>query len=97
MAISTLFLSSNTAIRRYAHSELRRKQMELNWSLADLQNKFGEHNPQVLAARAGLATVNKQIDGEAEHILGNMKNAYDIARAAGAIARGEPPEPHRES
>ena len=42
--------------------------MELNWSLADLQNKFGEQNPQVLSARAALASVDKQIDAEAgEH------------------------------
>ena len=33
-------------------SELRRKQMELNWSLADLQNKLGERNTQVLSTRA---------------------------------------------
>ena len=53
--------------------------MELNWSLADLQNKFGEHNPQVVSTRAALAAVDKQIDAEAENILGIMKNAYDIA------------------
>jgi len=60
-------------------SELRRKQMELNWSAAELQNKVGERNSQVLSIRAELDTVNKQIAAEAEHILGNMKNAYDIA------------------
>jgi polysaccharide biosynthesis transport protein len=60
-------------------SELRRRQMELNWSLADLQNKFGERNPQVLSAHAALATIEKQLDAEKEHILGNMKNDYDIA------------------
>ena len=60
-------------------SELRRKQMELNWSAAELQNKMGERNAQVVSIRAQLATVSKQIDAEAEHILGNMKNAYDIA------------------
>ena len=53
--------------------------MELNWSAAELQNKVGERNIQVISIRAELATVNKQIDAEAEHILGNMKNAYDIA------------------
>jgi capsular exopolysaccharide synthesis family protein len=62
-----------------ALTELRHKKMELNWSLADLQNKFGEHNPQVVSARAALASVDKQISGEAENILGIMKNAYDIA------------------
>ena len=53
--------------------------MELNSSLADLQNKLGEQNPQVLSTRAALAAVNKQIDAETRHILANMKNAYDIA------------------
>ena len=60
-------------------TELRRKKMELNWSLADLQNKFGEHNPQVVSARAALATVDKQISAEAQNILGIMQNAYDIS------------------
>src|SRR4029077_3993776 len=67
-------LSASTGL-----TELRRKKMELNWSLADLQNKFGEHNPQVVSARVALASVDKQISAEAENILGIMKNAYDIA------------------
>jgi polysaccharide biosynthesis transport protein len=62
-----------------ALTELRRKKMELNWSLADLQNRFGEHNPQVVSARAALASVDKQISAEAENIVGIIKNAYDIA------------------
>jgi len=60
-------------------TELRRKKMELSWSLAGLQNKMGEHNPQVISDRAALAAVNKQMDAEAEHIVALMKNAYDIA------------------
>jgi polysaccharide biosynthesis transport protein len=59
-------------------SELRRKRMELNWSLADLQNKLGEQNPQVLSVRASLAAVNKEANAELQHILDNMKNDYDI-------------------
>ena len=62
-----------------ALTELRRKKMELNWSLADLQNKLGQHNPQVVSTRAALASVDAQIGGQAENILGGMKNAYDIA------------------
>ena len=62
-----------------ALTELRRKKMELNWSLADLQNKLGEHNPQVVSTRAALASVDAQIGGQAENILGGVKNAYDIA------------------
>ncbi|MBV8506160.1 MAG: polysaccharide biosynthesis tyrosine autokinase [Alphaproteobacteria bacterium] len=75
-------------------TELRQKQTELNWRAADLQNKMGERQPillrdergqlverhdQVVAIRAELAGINKKINAEAEHILGNMKNAYDIA------------------
>jgi succinoglycan biosynthesis transport protein ExoP len=67
-------LTASTAL-----SELRHKKIKLNWSLADLQNKFGEHNPQVISARAALATVDKQISIEAENMLGVMKNAYAIA------------------
>jgi polysaccharide biosynthesis transport protein len=60
-------------------SELGRKQMELNWTLVELQNKFGEQNPQVLAARAALAAVNKQMEAARDHMISNMKNDYDIA------------------
>jgi polysaccharide biosynthesis transport protein len=60
-------------------AELRRKKMELTWSLADLQNRFGEHNPQVVSARVALAAVDKQTKAEAQNVLGVMKNAYDIA------------------
>ena len=60
-------------------SELRRKQMELNLSAAGLQNKLGDRNTQVISIRAELAAVKEQIDAEVEHVLGNMKNDYDIA------------------
>jgi capsular exopolysaccharide synthesis family protein len=75
-------------------TELRQKQTKLNWRAADLKNKMGERQPiflrdeggqlverhdQVIAIRAELAGINTQINTEAEHILGNMKNAYDIA------------------
>jgi exopolysaccharide transport family protein len=59
-------------------TELRQKQTQLNWRAADLQNKVGEHHGYVIAIRAELAGINRQINAEAEHILGNMKNAYDI-------------------
>ena len=78
-------------------SELRRKQMELNWSAAELQSKVGEGNSQVISIRAQLATVNKQIDAEAEHILGNMKNAYDIAVRREQSLEANLQTPHRKS
>ncbi len=60
-------------------SELRRKQMDLNLSAAGLQNKLGDRNTQVISIRAELAAVKEQIDAEVEHVLGTMKNDYDIA------------------
>jgi succinoglycan biosynthesis transport protein ExoP len=62
-----------------ALTQLRQKQTELSWRAADLQNKAGERYDHLIAIRAELAGINKQISAEAEHILGNMKNAYDIA------------------
>ena len=62
-----------------ALTKLRQQQSELNWRAADLQSKVGEHHVQVVAARAELAGINRQINAEVDHILGNMKNAYDIA------------------
>ena len=60
-------------------TQLREKQTELNWRATDLQNKLGERHFQVIALRAALAGINRQIYDEAQHILGNLKNAYDIA------------------
>ena len=62
-----------------ALSELRQKQVELSWRAADLQNKLGERHARVIAIRAELTGVNKQINAEVQHILGNMKNTYDMA------------------
>jgi polysaccharide biosynthesis transport protein len=62
-----------------ALTDLRRKQRELNWNIAELQNKVGDRNTQVVSIQAQLAIINKQIGAEAEHVLGNMKNAYDIS------------------
>ena len=58
---------------------LRQKQTELGLLVTELQRRLGERHVQVIAAKAQLASVNQQISDEAEHVLGNMKNAYDIA------------------
>jgi polysaccharide biosynthesis transport protein len=62
-----------------ALTALRQKQVELSWRAADLQNKVGERNAEVIALREELAGVNKEINAEEQHVLGNFKNAYDIA------------------
>lgn len=58
---------------------LRQKQAELSSHATDLQNRLGEHHLQVIAARAELAAINQQINSETQHIVGDMKNSYDIA------------------
>jgi succinoglycan biosynthesis transport protein ExoP len=60
-------------------SELRQKQLQLSWQLADLQKQPGEQYAHVIAMRTELAGINKQINAEMQHILGSFKNAYDIA------------------
>ena len=60
-------------------SVLRQRQAELTYRASELQKKLGDGHLQVVAIRAELATISQQISAEAEHILGNMKNSYDIA------------------
>jgi polysaccharide biosynthesis transport protein len=60
-------------------TELRRRLVEQNSRATDLQNKLGERHLQVIAIRAELAAISQQMSAETEHILGNMKNSYDIA------------------
>jgi polysaccharide biosynthesis transport protein len=60
-------------------SQLHQKQTELSWRATELQNKVGEHHVEVIAIRAELAGINKQIDAEVQHVLGNITNAHDIA------------------
>jgi capsular exopolysaccharide synthesis family protein len=62
-------------------TNLRQQQTELRSRIEDLQARLGDRHVQVIAARATLATVEKQIDTEAGHILGNMQNAYETALA----------------
>ncbi|HEY2526816.1 MAG TPA: polysaccharide biosynthesis tyrosine autokinase, partial [Xanthobacteraceae bacterium] len=62
-----------------ALTALRQKQVELSWRAADLQNKLGKRHAEVIALRAELVGVNNEINAEVQHILGNFKNAYDIA------------------
>jgi len=60
-------------------TQLRQEQTELSSRVTDLQTRLGPRHLQVIALRTELASVNNQITAETEHILGDMKNAYDIA------------------
>jgi capsular exopolysaccharide synthesis family protein len=60
-------------------AELHRKKMELNLTLADLQNRLGERSPPLVSVRAGLAEVDKQMEVEARKIFVTMSDAYTLA------------------
>jgi exopolysaccharide transport family protein len=62
-----------------AISQLRQQQAELSWREAELRGKLGDRHAEVIIARMQLAGINKRISAEVEHLLGNMKNAYDIS------------------
>ena len=62
-----------------ALTQLRREQSELSSRATDLQNRLGANHIAVVTIRQQLAAVNNQISAEANHILGDLKNAYDIA------------------
>jgi succinoglycan biosynthesis transport protein ExoP len=60
-------------------TQLRQKQTGLKWRAEKLQRELGDQHPLVIAAQTALDGVNREINAEAEHVLGNMKNIYDLA------------------
>jgi succinoglycan biosynthesis transport protein ExoP len=62
-----------------ALTTLRQKQAELSSRATDMQDRLGDRHLQVIALRAELTAVNQQINSETQHVLGDMKNSYDIA------------------
>ncbi len=60
-------------------SQLRMQQLLLTQQEEQLRAKLGDRHAQVLAVAAQLADLNKQIQGQAAHILGDLENSYDIS------------------
>ncbi|HEY6430572.1 MAG TPA: polysaccharide biosynthesis tyrosine autokinase [Acetobacteraceae bacterium] len=60
-------------------SQLRMQQLLLTQLEEQLRAKLGDRHAQVLAVAAQLADVNKQIQGQAAHVLGDLQNSYDIS------------------
>jgi capsular exopolysaccharide synthesis family protein len=60
-------------------NKLRQQREELNWRLGILTKNLGGNHAQVLATKTQLDGINKQINAEANHVLFNIKNSYDIA------------------
>jgi succinoglycan biosynthesis transport protein ExoP len=59
-------------------ARLREQQSELRWREQDLRNKFGDRHVEVMAARTQLASVNKKMNDEAQHIVTNLQSTYDL-------------------
>jgi succinoglycan biosynthesis transport protein ExoP len=60
-------------------AQLRIQQSELSRREAELGSQYGERFPEVVATRSQLADISKAINAEIVRILGNMKNAYELA------------------
>ena len=62
-----------------AIAHLLQQQAELGARAAELSSKLGESHTQVIALRAQLAGINKQMIVEADYVLRNMENEYAAA------------------
>jgi polysaccharide biosynthesis transport protein len=62
-----------------AITSLRQQQSELRWREQDLRSRFGDRHVEVVAVRAQLASINRQMADEAQHIITNLQSTYDLA------------------
>jgi succinoglycan biosynthesis transport protein ExoP len=58
---------------------LLQQQAELSSREVELRSKLGEGHSYVVALRAQLAAINKQVIAEANHVVGNLESIYNIA------------------
>ncbi len=59
--------------------QLRMQQLELTRREAELSGKLGERHAEVMNVRAQLAGINRAISAQADRVVSNMKNGYEIA------------------
>ena len=59
-------------------TKLREQQSELTSREQELRNKFGDRHFEVIALRAQLASINRQMNNEAQHIITNLQSTYDL-------------------
>jgi capsular exopolysaccharide synthesis family protein len=62
-----------------AITKLRQQQSELRWQEEELRKKYGDRHIEVMAVRAQLASVNRQMNDEAQHVITNLQSTYDLA------------------
>jgi capsular exopolysaccharide synthesis family protein len=60
-------------------TRLRQQQSELRSREAELSGKLGDRHVEVLAVRAQLAIVNRQMNYESQHIVNNLQSTYELA------------------
>jgi succinoglycan biosynthesis transport protein ExoP len=60
-------------------TQLRQQQSELKWREEELSRKYGDRHVEAVAVRAQLASVNKRMNDEAQHIITNLQSTYDLA------------------
>jgi succinoglycan biosynthesis transport protein ExoP len=60
-------------------TQLRQQQSELSWREQQLRKRLGDNHMAVKLAGAELGDIDIRIRKEVNHILEDMKNAYDIA------------------
>jgi capsular exopolysaccharide synthesis family protein len=62
-----------------AITKLRQQQSELKWREQEFRSRFGDRHGEVMALRAQLASINRQMGDEAQHIITNLQSTYDLA------------------
>lgn len=60
-------------------AQLRVQQAEISRRAVDLSGRFGDRYPDVVNAKSQLADISRAIAAEVDRIVGNSKNAYEIA------------------
>jgi polysaccharide biosynthesis transport protein len=60
-------------------TQLREQQSKLRWQEQQLRSKFGDRHVEVMAVAAQLASVNAQMNDEAQHVITNLQSTYDLA------------------
>ena len=60
-------------------TKLREQQSELRWREQELRNKLGDRHGEVMAVHAQLASINRQMGDEAQHIITNLQSTYGLA------------------
>jgi polysaccharide biosynthesis transport protein len=60
-------------------TKLREQQSELRSREQEIRNKLGDRHGEVMAVHAQLASINRQMGDEAQHIITNLQSTYDLA------------------